>query len=440
MKNLFLELASHATALARGSEVVLLNFSAEDSTFIRFNRARVRQPIAVSQAFLDVTLIHGGRRDSTRLTLSGAIEADRGALGAAIDAMRRDIDALPVDPYLLYSTEAIVADTERRGRLPQAAEAIDDVLAAAGDVDLVGILASGPIHRGFASSLGSRQWHAVDSFLLDWSIYHAGDKAVKGSWGGSTWERAELLRRMASVREKVPLIARPPRTIEPGEYRAYLAPAALDELLSMLGWGGVSAKAQRTQQSAIQQLVHGDVALSPRIQLREDIAGGLAPAFDAAGFPRPPAVDLIRDGRHAGALTSARTAREYDIAPNGANDEEAMTSLHLAAGELAASDVLAALDTGIYVGNLWYLNWSDRSSCRITGMTRFATFWVENGHIVAPLNVMRFDDSLYRVLGTRLEHLTRDSEWILSGDTYQQRSVQTSRVPGALVAGLTLTL
>ncbi len=50
--------------------------------------------------------------------------------------------------------------------------------------------------RGFASSLGARHWHAVDAFLLDWSLYHSGDKAVKCAWSGSTWDRAELGRRI----------------------------------------------------------------------------------------------------------------------------------------------------------------------------------------------------------------------------------------------------
>ena len=62
-------------------------------------------------------------------------------------------------------------------------------------------------------------------------------------------------------------------------------------------------------------------------------------------------------------------------------------------------DALAALDTGLCVGNLWYLNYSDRPACRMTGMTRFATFWVEDGKIVAPVDVLRFDDTIYRMLG-----------------------------------------
>ncbi len=73
-------------------------------------------------------------------------------------------------------------------------------------------------------------------------------------------------------------------------------------------------------------------------------------------------------------------------------------------------------------------------------MTRFATYWVEHGEIVAPLAVMRFDDSLYRMLGTELEALDDEADWILNNGTYGGRSVETSRVPGALLRQLRLTL
>jgi len=50
---------------------------------------------------------------------------------------------------------------------------------------------------------------------------------------------------------------------------------------------------------------------------------------------------------------------------------------------------IAELGTGIYVSNLHYLNYSDRQACRMTGMTRFACFWVENGELVAPIRPNR---------------------------------------------------
>ena len=103
-------------------------------------------------------------------------------------------------------------------------------------------------------------------------------------------------------------------------------------------------------------------------------------------------------------------------------------------------DALEALDTGCYIDNLWYLNYSDRPAGRITGMTRFATFWVERGRIVAPVNVMRFDDSLYRMLGENVIDLTSERELLLDASTYEARSTRSMRLPGALLSVLRFTL
>jgi predicted Zn-dependent protease len=73
-------------------------------------------------------------------------------------------------------------------------------------------------------------------------------------------------------------------------------------------------------------------------------------------------------------------------------------------------------------------------------MTRFASFWVEDGRIRAPLEVMRFDDSAYRVLGENLEALTRERDLVPDADTYGERSTVSMRTPGALVRDFALTL
>ncbi|GAB4482058.1 MAG: TldD/PmbA family protein [Burkholderiaceae bacterium] len=440
MKQTFSELADHAIAQLRGGEVLLVNFAGEETDFVRFNRAQVRQPMTVRQAHITLSLIRSGRRNNVTVTLGGDPSQDRPRVADAIGMLRTELDALPADPYLLYATEATTSEREDRGRLPSPDEAIEQITAAARGTDLVGLLASGPVYRGFASSLGSRHWHAVDAFLFDWSLYHAADKAVKCAWAGSRWDRSELARRIDEGRAQLDHLARPARTIEPGEYRVYLAPTAVDELMQMLNWGGVSAKAQRTKQSCLQKLVDGEASLSPLVTVREDTAGGLAPAFDEAGFVRPRTVPLIEAGRHAGSLVSPRTAKEYGIETNGAGEDEAMQSMAMAGGALAESDALSALGTGVAIGNLHYLNFSDRPGGRITGLTRFATFWVEEGRIVGPLNVMRFDDTLYRMLGAHLEALTREPQWTMDTRTYGARSVQTSRVPGALLTRMAFTL
>jgi len=149
---------------------------------------------------------------------------------------------------------------------------------------------------------------------------------------------------------------------------------------------------------------------------------------------------LIDGGAYRDCLASPRSAAEFGVPTNGACASEMPQSLDVAAGDIALDDVLGVLDKGIFIGNVWYLNYSDRAACRTTGMTRFATFWVENGKLQAPLNVMRFDETVYRMLGENLIGFTDGREWILDSSTYSQRSTASTRLPGALVDDFTLTL
>ena len=60
--------------------------------------------------------------------------------------------------------------------------------------------------------------------------------------------------------------------------------------------------------------------------------------------------------------------------------------------------------------------------------------------IKAPLNVMRFDDSAYRVLGDNLLALTAERDLILDSGSYGERSTASARLPGGLVKDFALTL
>ena len=72
---------------------------------------------------------------------------------------------------------------------------------------------------------------------------------------------------------------------------------------------------------------------------------------------------------------------------------------------------------------------------------RFALFKLGvSGRIVAPVDVLRFDDTIYRMLGANLEALTRETELLLAPDTYRSRQLASTRVPGALVRELAFTL
>jgi hypothetical protein len=53
---------------------------------------------------------------------------------------------------------------------------------------------------------------------------------------------------------------------------------------------------------------------------------------------------------------------------------------------------------------------------------------------------MRFDESIYRMLGEHLLGLTTERELVLNTSTYHQRSTGSSRVPGALIDDFNFTL
>jgi len=421
-------------------EAVTCQLRAESSSFVRFNRGRVGQGGEVRQRQLELDLIRGARHASGNVNLVGSLEHDLATLRATLETLREMRDAVGDDPHLAYNTDAAASsDTEHKGELPSA-EAVMEAVRRSGDVDLVGVLASGEVQRGFLSSFGQRNWHSAPSFNFDWSVFSGNDTAVKSGYAGNRWRSSELETRLRKSRDDLAIVQRPARVVEPGRYRVYLAPAAMEELFSILSWDGFGLRGWKTRVSPFVRLHDGAAQLAESVSLSENIEEGVAAPFESSGFSRPPQVALVEHGASSGHLVSPRSAREFGAATNGANANESPESLDMAAGDLDAERIAETLHTGLLVSNLWYLNFSDRQACRTTGMTRFATVAVENGRVVGPVRTMRFDDSAYRALGENLVGLTRQRDWILSSDTYEWRSTKSARLPGALIDDFTLTL
>jgi predicted Zn-dependent protease len=440
MQEYFYTLADMLTTLLRGQEVYTCTFHGEESDFIRFNRSAVRQPGTVLQRRLSVDLISAQRHAAGDIALAGDVEIDRERLHTLVAGLRDRLAYLPDDPYLLYATEVESSIQQGENRLPASAEVIDAVWEAGRGRDLVGIYAAGGIYAGFANSLGQRNWFASHSFHLDWSFYHQSDKAVKAAYAGFVWEPAVFDQKVAAAVEQLDILRRPPHSISPGHYRVYLAPTALQDIVDMLSWGGFGLKDHRTKQTTLLKMVEEGICLHPGVTLRENTRDGVAPNFQEAGFIKPAHVPLLTAGRFDTCLAAPRSAKEYGVPTNGAADRETPESVEMAPGDIPRHTVLQRLDTGVYINNVWYLNYSDRAACRITGMTRFATLWVENGVVQAPLSVMRFDESIYRMFGDHLLGLTAERDFLLDSNTYHQRSTSSARLPGALIDDFTFTL
>lgn len=434
----FRRLSARLLERAGPGEVLLLNFCGEDSDFVRLNGGRLRSVGHVHQGSLRIDLIHGQRSASAVLQLSGREEHDLGGADGALQRLREQLPHLPEDPFLHYATRP--QDTLHRceDRLPATAAAVEDLIEAAGGRDLTGFLANGEMSFGFANSLGQFNWHSDYSFHADWSLHDGEQAAVKQSYAGFTWEPEFVTAKLAYAVDTLALLRRPAKALAPGRYRVFLEPPAVNELLRVVGYEGFGTKSQRTAQTPLLRMDREGLRLSPQVSLREDHAGGRTPRFTEEGFVNPEAVELIESGRRAETLTGARSAREYGLPVNAAVEHP--ESLYMAGGTLHQDRILQTLGTGIHIGNLWYCNLSDRRGCRITGLTRFSCLWVEDGVPVAPVAVMRFDESLYHLLGDGLVALTEEHERLFDASTYERRSEASATLPGALVEDFTLTL
>lgn len=439
----FQQLSAQLSALAGPGELISAYWQAESSSFVRFTQGLIRQSGSVEQRELSLSLTSERRRASVELTLSGHDAEDQRRLEAGLSWLRELISALPEDPHLPPAPEPSVAlspSLVSDGSGPkEAAEAMSAVLAMGSGLDLVGILMSGVVSRGVMNSEGLLKWSERPVHQLDWSVVQSADRAVKCGWSGERWSLHEIEAKMSEARAQLEALSRPAHQLQPGLVRALLSPSAVHELFSTLNvWGGWSAQASREGRSPLAQLEAGEASFSSLINVAESAAGA-APAFERDGHERPSSA-LIQEGRWGGALVSPRSALQYGLSSTGASEGEHAQTLEVQGGSLAIAQGLEALGTGVYVSDLWYLNFSDRARACVTGTTRFATMWVEGGQVVAPLAVMRFDDCLYELLGERLEALSAERALEMSASTYGRRSLMSTLCPAALCSGLRFTL
>ncbi len=421
-------------------EQFTLRLQGEVSQFTRFNHAKVRQTGIVTDGSLQLQLIAQQRSSSVEFPFTGDSDIDLPQAHAALATLRLEVPQLPIDPYLVLPSGTATSHEVHAGELLPDARVVESLLPVVESLDFTGLYAGGTMIRGYADSSGQKHWFATESYILDYSLFTSTGQAVKGTLAGSHWDNGAYQAKIAESKTQLARLEQPLKTIERGKYRTYLAPAAAADLLGMLSWGGISEAALQQGRSCFGALQRGEQSLSPHLTISENFQRGLVPRFNELGEIAPAHLTLIDRGHLANTLVNARTAKEYQKPANGANRGESIRSAEISTGNLTPERILATLDTGLYLSNLHYLNWSDRPTGRVTGMTRYACFWIERGEIVAPIANLRFDESLYRCWGDNLVALTNTVEFIPDVDTYRSRQLGGSWVPGLLVEDFTYTL
>ena len=417
----------------------------EISDYIRFNHARVRQAGRVSQAEASLSYQKGAKSVSLALSLTDDVDTNTKRLNDALGRARHLADTLQDDPYSVPFEKGESSQAVFDADLPPAPDTVAFIHEIASDLDLVGLLTQGHVLRYVRHTEGTQHAFTTQSLVFDYSVYGARTadgsiQSVKQTVYATKNAHAQITDSLAKARQQLADLTKPIKTLPPGGYRVYLEPAAVGEILSLFSWNGVSAAAYKKGASALSHWIDGKVTLSPQFTIADDFAIGLSPRFNSRGELAPTCLSIADKGHFSNLLVSSRTAKEYELVSTSASGGEGLRSIHMAPGTLEKSAILTALGTGIYISNLHYLNWSDPNSARITGMTRFACFWVENGVIQGPIQDMRFDDSVYSIFGEQLEAVTDFTEVLPETGTYDERSIGGSCAPGVLVKEMAFTL
>ena len=436
-QSISLELFKHI----KKDEFLIINFDAEESNFVRLNKAKIRQPGNVKQISMSLSLSNRDKKNlKSYVRLNGSFERDLATLIKTLNYLRRELPDLPKDPYLLFSKSVQSTEITDEKKYINDQENLDYILTNISGLDLVGIYSSGYIYSGLANSLGQFNWHSDYSFSFDYSIYNENNNAIKLNYSSKKWKNEEFETSLNQGIKKLKILSQSPRTIQKGEYTVYLEPSALSEIIDMMSWGGFSYKANKIGTSPLHLLSKGEKSLHTSVSIDENIKDGISANFSADGFIKPEIISMIKDGEFAESLTSPRSSLEYSVAHNASSTSEYPYSIDMRAGSIDDDAILSTINNGIYISNLWYLNFSDRNNGRMTGLTRFGCFLVEDGELTAPINTMRFDDSVYSMLGENLIGLSSNRELLIDSGTYEERSTSSARLPGAIVNKFKMTL
>ena len=432
----------HLFSQLSGGESARVSLAAERTHFLRMSQGAVRQNGTVEDAHLLVQFI-SGLGQVLELSLPFVAETTTTLVQLATDTVikaRTLVKGVPADPYVNRPSARSTSSVSHTGKMLSPSESVEAVLGRQkrGD-DLVGIYAGGLTVAALADSAGMQHWFSSESFFVDYSLWLPNGRAVKSSYAGRIWEQDAFEQSLASARSNLEILKKPQRVLKPGQYRVFLAPSATSELLNMLSWGALSEGALQRKDSPLCSIRTGEKSFSPKFTLKENFGLGFAPRFSEDGELAPESISLFENGRFVQGLVSARTEKEFGVPSNGSGSERLRTP-DMGTGTLSIADAYKALGTGLYLSDLHYLNWSDMIQGRVTGMTRYACVWVENGEPVCPIQDMRFDETLFRCFGSELAEVTREAEVIPETSTYVRRALGGARVPGILVNNFQFTL
>jgi predicted Zn-dependent protease len=392
---------------------------------------------------------HVGRA-STNLTDDDGLAAcaERAAEGARAAAGAAGLGPFPGMPSPAPPRPHEGHDPET-ARLDAAAgaRALEAAFAAAErqGVEAHGTWTAGEVQRAVASSAGALASERVtDAFAKVVCIapggrsgYAAGAASALG--GIDPLALAEHAAALAAARGE-------PVALPAGEHPVVLEPAAVGELLALLGGCAFNGLLHAEGRGALVGRLGSRVA-APSVNLADSprYRSTLPRCFDAEGVAKDP-LPLIQDGvahgvAHdtASAALAGAASTGHALVPGGSSSGPVPTNMVMAGGGAAdAAELARPIERGLYVTRLWYGNVVRPRDALVTAVTRDGTFLIEDGEITRPAVDMRLTDGALDILAG-VQALGARSLLVSDGELYGRRSASGSVCPALRVGGMRFT-
>jgi predicted Zn-dependent protease len=202
----------------------------------------------------------------------------------------------------------------------------------------------------------------------------------------------------------------PVRAAHRGTCRVLLKPQAVNSLIATYGFWALGAHHYATGRSPVSGRM-GEQVVSELLTLTDDATdpAGLLSGFDAEGNVRR-RTPLIERGVLTGLVSDRRRAALTGGVPTGHavpdgwrfGGEPVPSHLLLDAGESTEDELLEECGSGLVVNRLDYLRVQHPTQSLVTGTTRDATYWAEDGKLVAWHPQLRFTFRMDEVLNAVL--------------------------------------
>jgi predicted Zn-dependent protease len=397
------QLADRVLALASGLDDVRVTIVSAWSGNTRFADASITTSGGIVETSITVTATVGRKRasSSTNVLDDAALERTVELAATLARLSPDDPELMPeLGPQTYRTVNAFVARTAmldpevRSGAVSRAIESASAAGRSAGSIFSAGYLEANAAAFAVATGRGLFAYHR--STDADFSVTARTPDGTGSGWaagGARDFGRVDPAS-IGRIAAQKAVASRNPQALEPGLYTAVLEPAAVTDLVPLLG-SALNARTADEGRSPFSKpgggTRIGEKVMDERVTIYSDPADPqlLASPFDFEGLPLPRTV-WIEKGILRNLAYSRFWAQKQGKQPTGS---ALAAGFALTGGSKSTEEIIAGCERGILVTHFFYIRSLDPRTVLQTGLTRDGLFLIENGKIAKALKNFRWNES-----------------------------------------------